>query len=96
MTDVQAVEFGHEALAGRLHAASGMPDRALFLDAAHFYLGTLTTACLHILHFFTRRSTFVPAPWSSSPAVSASRWTRSTRCSPAPHPRPTTPSNSAV
>ncbi|MEV7993637.1 NACHT domain-containing protein [Streptomyces sp. NPDC086077] len=59
MTDVQAVELGHEALAARLRAASGTPDRELSLDAAHFYLGTLTTACLHILHFFTQRSTFV-------------------------------------
>ncbi|MFI9611498.1 NACHT domain-containing protein [Streptomyces sp. NPDC052023] len=59
MTDVQAVELGHEALAARLRAAAGMPDRDLSLDAAQFYLGTLTTACLHILHFFTQRSTFV-------------------------------------
>ncbi|MFJ4473320.1 NACHT domain-containing protein [Streptomyces sp. NPDC089424] len=59
MTDVQAVELGHEALAARLRAASGTPDRDLSRDAAHFYLGTLTTACLHILHFFTQRSTFV-------------------------------------
>ncbi|MGW1538997.1 NACHT domain-containing protein [Streptomyces sp. NPDC002309] len=60
MTDVQAVELGHEELAARLRAASGMPDRDLSLDAAQFYLGTLSTACLHVLHFFTRRSTFVP------------------------------------
>lgn len=60
MTDVQAVELGHEALAARLRTASGMPDRDLSLDAAHFYLGTLSTACLHILHFFTQRSAFVP------------------------------------
>ncbi|MBX9397754.1 NACHT domain-containing protein [Streptomyces sp. TRM72054] len=60
MTDVQAVELGHEALAARLRAASGKPDRDLSLDAALFYFRTLTTACLHILHFFTQRSTFVP------------------------------------
>nr|WP_307783703.1 hypothetical protein [Streptomyces spinoverrucosus] len=59
MTDVQAVELGHEALAVRLRAASGKPDRDLSLDAALFYFRTLTTACLHILHFFTQRSTFV-------------------------------------
>ncbi|MFD7279631.1 NACHT domain-containing protein [Streptomyces sp. NPDC059862] len=60
MTDVQAVELGHEALAARLRAASGKPDRDLSLDAALFYFRALTTACLHILHFFTQRSTFVP------------------------------------
>ncbi|GGS84537.1 NACHT domain-containing protein [Streptomyces chromofuscus] len=60
MTDVQAVELGHEALAARLRAASGDPARDLSFDAAQFYLRTLTTACLHILHFFSQRSSFVP------------------------------------
>ncbi|MFE4698153.1 NACHT domain-containing protein [Streptomyces sp. NPDC056738] len=60
MTDVQAVELGHRALAQRLRAAAGDPARDLSLDAALFHEGLLDTACLHILHFFTQRSTFVP------------------------------------
>ncbi|MFF4526066.1 NACHT domain-containing protein [Streptomyces bluensis] len=60
MTDVQAVELGHEYLAANLRSASGSPDRELSFDASLFYRRLLTTACLHILHFFTQRSTFVP------------------------------------
>ncbi|MET9410702.1 NACHT domain-containing protein [Streptomyces sp. NPDC002935] len=60
MTDIQAVELGHQALALHLRAASGNPDRDLSFDATLFYEGLLDTACLHILHFFTQRSTFVP------------------------------------
>nr|WSY57829.1 NACHT domain-containing protein [Streptomyces sp. NBC_00886] len=59
MTDVQAVELGHDFLAASLRSASGSPDRDLSLDASLFYGSLLTTACLHILHFFTQRSTFV-------------------------------------
>ncbi|MCZ1001303.1 NACHT domain-containing protein [Streptomyces mirabilis] len=59
MTDVQAVELGHEALALRLRAASGNPKRDLSLDATLFYERILSAACLHILHFFTQRSAFV-------------------------------------
>ncbi|BBC35596.1 NACHT domain protein [Streptomyces graminofaciens] len=59
MTDVQAVELGHEVLARRLRARSGGIDGGLSLDAAVFYEQVLNTACLHILHFFTQRSTFV-------------------------------------
>lgn len=59
MTDVQAVELGHEALALRLRAASGNPDRDLSFDATLFYERILDAACLHILHFFTQRSAFV-------------------------------------
>jgi hypothetical protein len=59
MTDVQAVELGHRALALHLRAAGGNPDRDLSFDATLFYEGLLDSACLHILHFFTQRSTFV-------------------------------------
>lgn len=59
MTDVQAVELGHEALALRLRAASGNPERDLSFDATLFYERILSAACLHILHFFTQRSAFV-------------------------------------
>ncbi|MFE9098328.1 NACHT domain-containing protein [Streptomyces sp. NPDC007264] len=60
MTDVQAVQLGHEALARRLRAASGDPDRHLSRDAGLFHERILGIACLHILHFFTQRSAFVP------------------------------------
>ncbi len=60
MTDVQAVQLGRQDLASRLRAASGTPDRHLSLDATLFYQRLLDTACLHILHFFTQRSAFVP------------------------------------
>jgi hypothetical protein len=60
MTDVQAVELGHAGLALRLRQAAGNPDRDLAFDSALFYERLLDTACLHILHFFTQRSTFVP------------------------------------
>ncbi|GGL88776.1 ATP-binding protein [Streptomyces fumigatiscleroticus] len=59
MTDVQAVELGHEALAAGLRSASGHPARDLSLDASLFYGRLLDTACLHVLHFFTQRSAFV-------------------------------------
>ncbi|MGW5866388.1 NACHT domain-containing protein [Streptomyces sp. NPDC055239] len=59
LTDVQAVELGHSALALRLRRASGNPDRHLSADATYFYDSLLDTTCLHILHFFTQRSAFV-------------------------------------
>ncbi|MFG2867611.1 NACHT domain-containing protein [Streptomyces sp. NPDC048338] len=58
MDDVQAVALGHTTLARRLRAAAPAPD-GLTTDSVLF-LGTLTEwACLHILEFFTQRSTFV-------------------------------------
>ncbi|NGO41979.1 NACHT domain-containing protein [Streptomyces ureilyticus] len=60
MTDVQAVELGHTGLALRLRQATGNPDRDLAFDSALFYERLLDAACLHILHFFTQRSAFVP------------------------------------
>ena len=54
MTDVQAVELGHEALARHLRAASGNPERDLSFDATLCLRARSSdTACLHILHFFT-------------------------------------------
>ncbi|MFD7713940.1 NACHT domain-containing protein [Streptomyces sp. NPDC059786] len=61
MSDVQAVQLGHAALALELRAKSGSPERHLSFDATLFYERLLDTACLHILHFFTQRSTFVGA-----------------------------------
>lgn len=58
MDDVQAVRLGHHTLARRLRAAAPAPD-GLSTDSA-LYLESLTEwACLHILEFFTQRSTFI-------------------------------------
>lgn len=58
MDDVQAVRLGHRELARVLLARSG--DRNdLPEDAAHFVRSATEWACLHILHFFTQRSSFV-------------------------------------
>ncbi|MEV4944111.1 NACHT domain-containing protein [Streptomyces sp. NPDC053755] len=58
MDDVQAVRLGHRDLARRLRAAAPDPD-GLSTDSVLF-LGSLTEwACLHILEFFTQRTTFV-------------------------------------
>ncbi|MGJ7418440.1 NACHT domain-containing NTPase [Streptomyces cinereoruber] len=58
MDDVQAVRLGHRDLARRLRAAAPAPD-GLSTDSA-LYLETMTEwACLHILEFFTKRSTFI-------------------------------------
>ncbi|MEU3691203.1 NACHT domain-containing protein [Streptomyces narbonensis] len=58
MDDVQAVRLGHRALARRLRAAAPAPD-GLSTDSV-LYLESMTEwACLHILEFFTQRSTFI-------------------------------------
>ncbi|WP_329622730.1 NACHT domain-containing protein [Streptomyces sp. NBC_01255] len=58
MDDVQAVRLGHRALARRLRAAAPAPD-GLSADSV-LYLESMTEwACLHILEFFTQRSTFI-------------------------------------
>ncbi|WP_190138160.1 NACHT domain-containing protein [Streptomyces longispororuber] len=63
LTDVEAVELGHEELAVHLRraatAASGDPARDLSADATYFYERLLTATCLHVLNFFSQRSTFV-------------------------------------
>ncbi|MFS7875116.1 NACHT domain-containing NTPase [Streptomyces asiaticus] len=62
MNDIQAVQLGHRGLAHELaHATRTRGRDTLRLsqggEALHERL--LDTACLHILHFFTQRSTFV-------------------------------------
>ncbi|GGV20335.1 NACHT domain-containing protein [Streptomyces spectabilis] len=54
MDDVQAVRLGHRTLARKLHThAPGLStDATVFLDSVTEW------ACVHILHFFTQRSTF--------------------------------------
>ncbi|QES43072.1 ATP-binding protein [Streptomyces venezuelae] len=59
MNDVQAVRLGHEKLARKLVRAA--PDSRLSADAARYLDSVTEWACLHILQFFTQRSTFVAA-----------------------------------
>lgn len=65
MNDVQAVQLGHQGLAYELAHATRTRGRGR--GAQHLSQGgtllherLLDTACLHILHFFTQRSAFVP------------------------------------
>nr|WP_239157883.1 NACHT domain-containing protein [Streptomyces sp. SID13726] len=61
LDDMQAVRLGHRALADQLYTQAGGPGlvRHLSQEATDLYTDLLNSACLHILHFFTRRSTFV-------------------------------------
>ncbi|MET7988744.1 MULTISPECIES: NACHT domain-containing protein [unclassified Streptomyces] len=59
MDDVQAVQMGPQALAQALKAAGPDCTRDLSADGAYLHDALLASACLHILHFFTQRSTFV-------------------------------------
>lgn len=59
LSDVDAVRLGAGAFARTLRDAADRPDRELTSDATYFYERLLEAACLHILHFFTQRSTFV-------------------------------------
>ncbi|WP_217559639.1 NACHT domain-containing NTPase [Streptomyces sp. GbtcB6] len=58
MDDVQAVRLGHRELARTLSRSGPAPD-GLSADAGHFLDSATEWACLQILEFFTRRSTFV-------------------------------------
>lgn len=59
MDDVQAVRLGHTELARRLTSAHPDATRDLTADAATLHESLVDLSCLHILHFFTQRSTFV-------------------------------------
>ncbi|MFH7600058.1 NACHT domain-containing protein [Streptomyces racemochromogenes] len=59
LSDVEAVRLGTSAFARELRRAAGRPERELSADATYFHERLLEAACLHILHFFTQRSTFV-------------------------------------
>ncbi|WP_079149135.1 NACHT domain-containing protein [Streptomyces agglomeratus] len=61
LSDVEAVEMGHTRFARALRRASDRPERHLSADATYLYERLLDATCLHIVHFFTQRSTFVPA-----------------------------------
>ncbi|MFI8995916.1 NACHT domain-containing protein [Streptomyces sp. NPDC053542] len=59
MDDVQAVQLGAPALAERLRQANRARLGTLPRDAELLHDALLGLACLHIVHFFTQRSTFV-------------------------------------
>ncbi|MET9715506.1 NACHT domain-containing protein [Streptomyces rochei] len=59
MDDVQAVRLGHRELAAQLRRRTPSATGGLSADACHFLDSVTEWACLHILEFFTRRSTFV-------------------------------------
>ncbi|MFI6494694.1 NACHT domain-containing protein [Streptomyces sp. NPDC050564] len=57
MNDVQAVQLGYRDLAHALHRQAPTPAD-LSADASYFLESLTEWACLHIVHFFTQRSTF--------------------------------------
>ncbi|MEB8341884.1 NACHT domain-containing protein [Streptomyces endophyticus] len=59
ITDLDAVRLGHQRFAHELRRAADNPERHLSADGTRLYESLLDAACLHILHFFTQRSTFV-------------------------------------
>lgn len=59
MDDAQAVRLGHLELSRHLRAQSRSATLGLSSDAIALHAGVIDTACLHILNFFTQRSTFV-------------------------------------
>ncbi|NBE50108.1 NACHT domain-containing protein [Streptomyces sp. YC537] len=59
MDDVQAVRLGHLELSQHLRAQSRAATIGLSSDAIALHAAVMDTACLHILNFFTQRSTFV-------------------------------------
>ncbi|MFE2589068.1 NACHT domain-containing protein [Streptomyces anthocyanicus] len=59
MDDVQAVRLGHGELAARLRRQAAGSGDGLSTDARYFLDSATEWACLHVLEFFTRRSTFV-------------------------------------
>ncbi|WP_327736721.1 NACHT domain-containing protein [Streptomyces nojiriensis] len=59
LSDVDAVRLGPRAFARKLRAAA--PHPGLSRDAELFHDRLVDLACLHILNFFTQRSTFVAA-----------------------------------
>ncbi|MEU9523345.1 NACHT domain-containing protein [Streptomyces sp. NPDC048224] len=57
MDDVQAVRLGYRELTRKLHHQA--PTRGLSADASLFVDSLTEWACVHIINFFTQRSTFV-------------------------------------
>ncbi|WP_435886716.1 NACHT domain-containing protein [Streptomyces microflavus] len=61
MEDVQAVHLGHVELARKLSAAADDSTRNMSADATNLYRSLVDVCCLHILQFFTQRSSFISA-----------------------------------
>ncbi|MGW5866389.1 NACHT domain-containing protein [Streptomyces sp. NPDC055239] len=61
LSDVEAVRLGQGPLATKLFEQAGGDRfvRDLNQDTASLYIQLLDSACLHILHFLTQRSTFI-------------------------------------
>jgi hypothetical protein len=59
MDDVQAVQLGYLELSRLLRSGNQAATLGLSSDAVLLHANVVDTACLHILHFFTTRSTFV-------------------------------------
>jgi hypothetical protein len=57
--DAYAVQLGYREFARRLRRQSPAAVRELTADATVFHDRLIETAALHILHFFTQRSTFI-------------------------------------
>ncbi|MEC4018608.1 NACHT domain-containing protein [Streptomyces sp. H27-D2] len=57
--DLHAVRLGTREFAGLLFTAAPDAPRGLSADGELFHAALVENACLHILHFFTQRSTFV-------------------------------------
>ncbi|MEU6254462.1 NACHT domain-containing protein [Streptomyces sp. NPDC047043] len=60
MDDVQAVQLGYLELSRSLRSGNQAATLGLSSDAVLLHARVVDTACLHILHFFTTRSTFIP------------------------------------
>ncbi|MET9295369.1 NACHT domain-containing protein [Streptomyces sp. NPDC003077] len=59
MDDLQAVQLGAPTLAARLRETHPLTTSGLSTDSLALHDELLHLACLHIVHFFTQRSTFV-------------------------------------
>lgn len=59
MSDLQAVELGHREFAAKLRSADPDATSDLSSAAESLYGTLLEVCCLHILNFFTSRSTFI-------------------------------------
>ncbi|MFJ2185946.1 NACHT domain-containing protein [Streptomyces anulatus] len=60
MDDAQAVKLGHEKLAEALGSENAHQIADLSTDATELHNLVLEVAALHILHFFSQASTFIP------------------------------------
>ncbi|SCE32806.1 NACHT domain-containing protein [Streptomyces sp. DvalAA-14] len=59
MSDVQAVRLGPRTLAHNLKRREPTATKYLSADGLHAFNSLLQLSCLHILNFFTQRSTFI-------------------------------------